>query len=337
MCFRALVQVVCVFLVANIVGTAKAADVEKRPLSSFMEAYPPRIAARLKSYDSTMKAVGLSPEAGAKGVFASPLIWPPDNAQIKVCFFNGSQPVRQLVAAIALEWTRFDAHIPLDFGDNYDPRICDKSEFSHIRILLNDKAKNYSAIGLLSVKALSQDEPSMALGVVDGERQKLVNPLDLRRLVLHEFGHALALGHEHQNPFAKCEDEYNWDFIYDKLAKPPHKWSKEQVDINMRQLSMPGIFATDFDKLSVMLYTFPAEYYLNGEQSSCYSEPHFSVSPTDQELIAELYPKDRSRRFAQYNKRRQNLLTLAKKAKAGAAQKSAAMQMLGDFLPEIKE
>ena len=62
---------------------------------------------------------------------------------------------------------------------------------------------------------------------------------EFARIVIHEFGHALGLEHEHQSPFSSCENEFKWDVIYATLASPPNNWPKERVDFNMRALNTP--------------------------------------------------------------------------------------------------
>lgn len=318
--------------------TSLGAELEKPPADSefFTEAYPLRLQARLNAYRKTMDSIGLSPQTGAKGIFASPLIWPPSIKKIKICFFNGNQPLRQLVTAIALEWTRFNANIPFDFGERLNPRVCKKGEFAHIRIRLNNQNKNYSAIGVLSYKIFSQKEPSMQIAVINKAKKQFVSPPTLRRVILHEFGHALGLGHEHQSPFSKCKNDFNWNVIYKKMSGPPGNWSKKQIDKNMKEMNLPGIFGTDFDKHSIMLYGFPKNFFINHERSECYSKTNYSISATDQKLIEKLYPKNKSRRVAQYQKRRDTIFKTAERSGATTETKSAALLMLRDLLPEVK-
>lgn len=323
--------------VGTFVGAASAEDFGPAPAKGFWEYYPPRVAARIGSYNETMKAAGLAGARNTKGVFMSPLVWPPSIEKIKVCFFNGHRALHQLIAMTSLEWTLGDVFVPLDYGSLDKPRICNDKEYSHIRINLNDKGQNYSAIGILSFKSFAQNEASMTISVIDPQSKELVNALDLRRSVLHEFGHALGLGHEHQSPFGKCEDEYNWKYIYKDSAKPPLKWSKKVVDHNMRQLNQPGTFASEFDKHSVMLYTFPKKFFKSMKASTCFSEENYSISQVDRDVLRDLYPSNQKQRLAQYEERRQYLIELAEKSKAAANSKSAALQMLNDFLPDIKK
>lgn len=338
--FRRAPILCCAFiLAANMMTfTVSADELDKSSADTghFSEAYPARIQARVDSFRKTMHSVGLSPQAGAKGIFVSPLLWPPSLKKINICFFNGNVALRQLVVANALDWTRFDANIPFDFGDTLNPRLCKKEVFSHIRIRLNDNGKNYSLLGILSYKILSQKEPSMQIQVIKKGQKRFVDPPTLRRVILHEFGHALALGHEHQSPFAKCKNDFNWDVIYKKMSGPPGNWDKKQIDRNMREMNLPGIFGTDFDKNSIMLYSFPKEFFTNKAKSECHSKSNFSISAIDRKLVEKLYPKGKSRRVAQYQKRRQSILNTAQRSNSGSGTKSAAMLLLRDLMPELK-
>ncbi|ODT62013.1 hypothetical protein ABS71_16335, partial [bacterium SCN 62-11] len=47
---------------------------------------------------------------------------------------------------------------------------------------------------------------------------------DYRNTVLHEFGHALGMGHEHQSPNANIL--WNREFIYNYYAGPPNQWDR---------------------------------------------------------------------------------------------------------------
>jgi serralysin len=78
------------------------------------------------------------------------------------------------------------------------------------------------------------------------------------RVVLHEFGHALGMIHEHQNP--ANEIQWNNPEVYRALGGPPNNWDTDTIDHNMfREYSQDQTQFTDFDEKSIMLYSFPRE------------------------------------------------------------------------------
>ena len=113
-------------------------------------------------------------------------------------------------------------------------------------------------------------------------------PEEFRRVVLHEFGHALGFHHEHQNPVAACEDEFDWDHIYTYLGGPPNNWPKEQVDSNMRRLDQSGLVADQFDRDSIMLYTFPPDYFKSGQESPCFAPYTTALAPGDRHMMEQM-------------------------------------------------
>ena len=72
--------------------------------------------------------------------------------------------------------------------------------------------------------------------------------------VLHEFGHALGLIHEHQSP---ASGGFDWDReeVIKSLSGPPNNWDLATIEHNMfgkydsSQLSM-----TKYDSKSIMHY-----------------------------------------------------------------------------------
>lgn len=108
---------------------------------------------------------------------------------------------------------------------------------------------------------------------------------ELQRVVLHEFGHALGLIHEHQSPAA----EIPWDTeaVYNIYAGPPNFWSRAEVDRNIlaRYSRMESNY-TDFDPDSIMLYPIPPEL-THGELVVGWNR---TLSPTDRTGIRRFYP-----------------------------------------------
>jgi hypothetical protein len=109
---------------------------------------------------------------------------------------------------------------------------------------------------------------------------------EYRRVVVHEFGHALAAIHEHQNPRGGLK--WNVQAVYKTFSGPPNNWSKEAIDFNILQkYSIDQLNATEFDMDSIMLYSFPPELLKGGKGTP----ENTDLSAGDKKFIAKMYPK----------------------------------------------
>jgi len=113
------------------------------------------------------------------------------------------------------------------------------------------------------------------------------NTREMRRVVMHEFGHALGLLHEQSFPGA-----INWkktDSVY-AYYKQTQGWDRDKVDFNV--FSVANQFSTNgttYDPQSIMHYSIASWQTWDG-----YSLPdNFELSEGDKKLIAALYPKDK--------------------------------------------
>ena len=89
-------------------------------------------------------------------------------------------------------------------------------------------------------------------------------PFHLGNPGLHEFGHAIGLVHEHQNPAGGIE--WNEDVVIRDLSGPPNNWTVEQIRHNvLNKYSVDQIRGTEFDRNSIMLYFFPDAWVKNGQ------------------------------------------------------------------------
>jgi hypothetical protein len=180
--------------------------------------------------------------AGVRAIAVKKSMWP-NGSTLRVSFLEGTPAQHTLVEQAAKQWTQH-ANLNFDFGDH--PQ-------SEIRIAFNPSDGAWSALGTDSLDTFDfpKDEATMNLGWVD------------EAVVLHEFGHAIGLGHEHQNPQGGIL--WNEPMILEALKGRPNYWPEEVTRHNvLRKYSFNQIAGTQFDPESIMLYFFPIEWTLNG-------------------------------------------------------------------------
>lgn len=196
-------------------------------------------------------------------------IWEPTGRTLRVRFLDGEPTVQQKVIRFAQEWCAY-ANLQFDFGDHAT---------AEIRISFQLPG-SWSFIGTdaLGVPAL---EPTMNFGwLTPGTPND-----EVRRVVLHEFGHALGLIHEHQNPAAAIP--WNRAAVYDYYGGPPNNWTPAQVEVNLFQTYTAELTQhSAFDPHSIMLYPIPAEFTEGG---FCVGLNQ-TLSAFDREYIAAWYP-----------------------------------------------
>lgn len=198
-------------------------------------------------------------------------LWPAHQRVLHIRFMDGDPRVHSRIERIATQWTQF-AHVRFVFDNAPDATI---------RISFTPGA-SWSYVGTDALDpTLSPAMPTMNFGWLTP-----ATPNDeLQRVVLHEFGHALGMIHEHQSPTA----EIPWDreAVYTYYAGPPNYWSRAQVDLNIfTRYSHEQANASQFDRASIMLYPIPAEF-TNGKLSVGWNR---TLSETDREFIRTLYP-----------------------------------------------
>lgn len=197
--------------------------------------------------------------------------WKPKHT-ITVSFLDGDPTLQERVIAVARKWVEPGmANLDLEhrLGGPTDLRVSFRWSGS------------WSRIGT-DAHAVPLDQPTMNFGWLEPDSPDDV----LHRVVLHEFGHALGLIHEHQNP----NTPIHWakDAVYADLSGPPNSWDRETIDFNMfYNFAGQAVKSTPVDPTSIMMYPIPARWTTDGFTTG----GNTALSDKDRQFIRKMYGK----------------------------------------------
>ncbi len=199
-----------------------------------------------------------------------------DNGKtLRVKILSGSQKYKDMIMKYAKEWEKY-ANIKFDFVEFGD---------THIRVILtgNDGGGNYSKLGTMA-NMVPQDEHTLHLDTTSFTTAEYTYTC-----IVHEFGHAIGLMHEHMNPTSGIKWDKNRVYAAYKLQQG---WSKEMVDAQLfKKYSTNYTNGTKYDSKSIMHYPISRWETLDG----FFVNWNYSISQGDKDIVAALYPKNGDR------------------------------------------
>ena len=196
----------------------------------------------------------------------------------------GDPQIQKKVQDIAKEWEKY-ANLKLDFGSDKDAEI--RISLKRLNEEGRPDTSSWSVIGTMAVSLtqegkIPKDSPTMNYGWLEPDTPNE----EYRRVVLHEFGHALGCIHEHQSP---ASGVIPWDkpkvYEYYKMTQG---WDPEEVDQQvLGRYSKTITNFTDWDPTSIM------EYPIDNELTKGDFEVGFNreLSQIDKDFISKTYPK----------------------------------------------
>lgn len=190
--------------------------------------------------------------------------------RLRVRFLDGIPIVQERVAAIAKEWEAV-VNLTVDFVT---------SGASEIRVSFAEQGFSWSSVGTDALTVPSS-QPTMNFGWLD----PTTSLREYQRVVRHEFGHALGMIHEHQNPAALGQIPWDKPKVYAYYAQ--QGWTQADVDFNIFAVySEDSTNHTSFDPTSIMEYAIPDSLTVGSYAIGWNTE----LSQTDIDFMRSKYP-----------------------------------------------
>jgi len=318
---------------------------------------PAELAATIEVRDAWIASLPAS-ATGMEFLVADLQRWTP-GMRLRVAFLDGTTDLHRDIADATRQIT--DAcNLELDFGVDEQTgefRRWSEDDTDHvaeIRVSF-DQTGFWSLVGTDSTDR-TIGHPAGIVGGHPWQRSLNLGGFMTRRpdrwqgTVRHEFMHALAFKHAHQNMRGPCQGEFRWDDdpgytpttddggrfvpdaggrrpgIYTYLAGFPNFWDRGKVDHNLRTADEATSVAGRFDSASVMLYRFEPFFYASDPSPCAPTGDGVSLSQEDKRGLRLLYPSTQPELQALTEQRRELQTVVAASASEGGHESASQPQ-----------
>lgn len=217
---------------------------------------------------SNVPRTPLSVVAGTRDEKGNPLLIDP--LQLSLTPKDNSKPLETIEAVkkIVAERVQPIVGLKLEFTDNIAE--------STIRITFNPSGGAWSLLGTDIISPQFKGQPTMNLGWLDVAT------------TIHEFGHALGMIHEHQNPDGNLID-WNVPKVLE-WAQVTQGWDETTTRHNIiDRYDIDEINGSKYDPNSIMLYFFPGTLTLNNKGT----HQNLRLSSDDVLYLNKMYPNSK--------------------------------------------
>ncbi|VVN57215.1 hypothetical protein PS687_02600 [Pseudomonas fluorescens] len=209
------------------------------------------------------------PTRHKRGIASTSKLWP-QHSVLKISLLNMTEEQKSLVKTNIKKWIpHTNLYLKFVETSNGDIRISAD----------NTTSSGWSRVGT-DAKNAPPYEPTMSIGFKN-------TPERIEAQVLHEFGHALGLRHEHQHPdrTLQIDDEG----VYKEFESRSKTRAEAYNDI-LKKFYRSTVTTSPYDEHSIMHYSFPASRLI---ESNEIPKP-LQLSAGDKNFIKSLYPEDSS-------------------------------------------
>jgi hypothetical protein len=200
-------------------------------------------------------------------------IWE-NTSRLRVYFYESD--FRTQVLDLVQEWSE---HAKMDFVEApsaaaADVRVSFRREPNRFWSLLGTQSRDNRDLG----------KHTMSLGFTRNTPAK-----EIKRLVLHEFGHALGLQHEMQNPRAGIVWDTEKAIAYYSRLLPGLSRDEVWAQLRLYENDSRRYLIRDFDPASIMMYPIEKELLRSGWVKAM-GNWNYELAESDIDIVREMYP-----------------------------------------------